>query len=343
MKRPIVILVLLILALAGTIYWHARVSPGVPDAATAKSYYQESYWAQSIKTVGAKEAYISFKKRVAEFDPNTQHGMAHAFGGALFNTGGIHMLSICDASFNYGCLHQFSGSAMQSLGLSAVQDLNQACLSDPDVNACQHGIGHGLISYLGYTERNLKEAVALCQQYAPSTSMQSCVSGVFMEYNLRSLLGANGQPRAKEGTDLTALCKPFAGLAGKSCVLYLVQWWKGALPKDDPVKTLARMERLCENVATAYRLTCYEGAGLTVPMTAHYDPQAAVALCDGAILDSQKALICRAYAAIVFAGTGTPLKAKQMCAGLTGAAEAYCTSYATGLAGIDYDLQPPKL
>ncbi len=153
-----------------------------------------------------------------------QHTEAHIFGGALYATEGLNGISTCDARFSSGCFHEFIGRAIADDGLSVVTQLNTVCTNK---GGCQHGIGHGLISYLGYSPEDLTKSIAICAGLPGEEMLDGCMGGSFMEYNMRTMLQvSNGAVRPATSTkDLLDPCDRFSGEAQRSCMLYQPQWW----------------------------------------------------------------------------------------------------------------------
>ena len=83
------------------------------------------------------------------------------FGDALYHTTSLKGIHICDSKFGFGCYHSFLEEAITDKGLSAINDLDNECSKQfSKGGSCQHGIGHGILSYLG--DDKLSQALTLC-------------------------------------------------------------------------------------------------------------------------------------------------------------------------------------
>src|SRR6185436_4304211 len=152
-------------------------------------------YTQSIKDLGPAKAYEIFKQDVTKItSPGSQHLLAHVMGTELYTELGLEGLSVCDDSFAFGCYHSFLGTAINQEGLGILNTVDQICnekKSDAK-SGCQHGIGHGIIGYLGYDQAQLLEALKYCEQLTYFGPLAGCGSGVFMEYNLKTMADPSG-------------------------------------------------------------------------------------------------------------------------------------------------------
>jgi hypothetical protein len=307
--------------------------------ATAPFTQQESYWQQRIAQVGGKRAYEEFAHSIAGVDASVQHGAAHSFGDALYRVEGLKGISVCDNRFSYGCYHQFLGRAILDKGLTVVPTLDQACAGS---NACEHGIGHGTLADLGYTSADLNHALSICDALPDNDPMQGCDAGVFMEYNLRTMV--NGTPgnqivRVPEAGGLFTPCATLSSTTDTAaCYFWQPQWWWVYFSETthmDSLSAFKKIATLCGALPNqAFAMECIAGAGEMAPAEAAYDPHAAAAACEAAFSTKQEQLICRGYAANIFLTTGSAAQARAVCDGLSGNAAAYCDAYASGSASI---------
>lgn len=307
-----------------------------PDIST-----REYFWQQRITTVGPFVAYNELSLYIKNKDASFQHKEAHIFGGALFKIVGLSGISACDSNFGYGCFHQFVGTAINMLGIGSVATLNQECLKMEQIGACQHGIGHGLISYLGYDEASLSRAIIICDSIGGGSDINGCTGGLFMEYNMRTMLGENAKIRPLGEKGWSAECSKYSGISQKSCTYYLGQWWWALLSKMAEEEKFAHMGDWCSKVSDEkLKRICFEGVGQMAPAAADYKTSRSVDLCKTVSLEYDKQLYCRSYGANTFLGIGFPEKAKEMCNGLSEIAQAYCIAYATGEASLSHELSP---
>src|SRR3989344_3237697 len=129
-------------------------------------------------------AYAEFLKTANALPYSDAHSLAHIVGAILYDREGIAGLSNCTNDFAFGCYHGFAGGVIEKRGITGVGEFTEACKRQEDVTDCEHGIGHGLLAYLGSDE--LIDALELCPQ-VPSGTVGGCYNGVFMEYFLSIL------------------------------------------------------------------------------------------------------------------------------------------------------------
>lgn len=248
---------------------------------------QEVHWEERITTVGGAPAYEELAKSVVNQVPNVQHEAAHIFGAALYRTKGLSGLSVCDSRFFLGCLHEFMARAIEDHGLSIVQELDQTCVashSSGESFLCQHGMGHGIEAALGYSLGDLQTALATCKSLANFDPTAGCYSGVFMEYNMRSMLGTSSL-REAQNNDMYAPCNALSDPYVLPCAFSQSQWWNELLFSHGIVsdaKRFTAMGLYCEHLGktSALRRACFGGIGNITAATVQFDPQKSIALCD---------------------------------------------------------------
>jgi hypothetical protein len=308
---------------------------------------QERFWEARIRAVGGMAAYQEFAHDVQGDDPGTQHGDAHIFGDALYTVAGLPGLSVCDSRFSYGCYHEFIGRAIADRGIDVINTLNSQCHALVNGEGCQHGIGHGILAYLGYKEPDLTRAVNTCSNLPGGSFIDGCYGGVFMEYNMRTLVDVNGPPRALDDGGLMSPCDSFAGEARQSCALLQPQWWGTMLPGTQSISGTAlfsKMGTLCEGFGDAASVrACFEGIGWMSSALANYSPQGAARLCDATSPNGALQLYCLSYAASLFDTVGLGVDAgREVCAGLPPDSLAYCDEYAGEEANFNNPLELPQ-
>src|SRR3989338_2641211 len=146
-------------------------------------------WSARIDSIGTARAYGEFKEAYEAQDSKFQHLAAHVMGSLLYEKEGLAGLGICDATFAFGCYHSFFGSAVSKEGIGAIKDFDRICMEKfgPWGTGCPHGIGHGILEYMGHEK--LDEALAACAHTTQKHPLLGCTSGVFMEYNFPVLIG----------------------------------------------------------------------------------------------------------------------------------------------------------
>lgn len=301
-------------------------SPGTPPLDFSAAV---SYWQDRIASVGGENAYKELAAFVSPMDASVQHDLAHAFGEALFREDGAAGISVCDSRFSYGCYHQLVGDAIAASGLPAINSINAECLKLSFSGPCQHGIGHGLVGYLGYTQSALQKAIAECTALKTAgATLQGCYGGAFMEYNMRTLASSSTRPLS---SDRFSPCDSYTGEAQASCYLYQPQWWWTAFSEKGESKggVLQEMGDLCATRSGIAREACYEGIGEMVPQAESYGSTATLSLCDEAGGTESDKVYCAIGAAVVFEGTGSTDKALEVCNALP-FSQADCLAYAQG-------------
>lgn len=294
---------------------------------------REAFWMAEIQKSGGVEAYKTFARVVRAYTEPDKHLEAHAFGAALYLTEGVSALSVCDERYGYGCFHQFMGHAISDLGLTSITSLSEACFAVLQSNRawCQHAIGHGLIAALGYEEKNLTEALSLCRGLPYDDPARGCYGGVFMEYNIRTMLGSDTPVREYTG-NLIDVCEIAETASKPTCFYWLPQWWHEShlLEKED-TEAFATMGSYCDTHAPSQTLleSCYRGIGLITPQTALYEPRYTQALCRAASTDDARFLACLSNAVGIISGVANREDAETACEGLGDISYEYCMAYAT--------------
>jgi len=298
----------------------------------------QEYWEERIEKVGSKDAHEELLEATASFDPSKGHGVAHIFGSALYIKDVEEGFLVCDSNLSYGCLHEFIGRSISDKGLETILEINELCDQRENSGGCQHGIGHGLLGFLGYEESSFEKAVAACQTLPNADAFVGCQAGVFMEYNLQSIAVAEevGTLRPLVDDNWYAPCSSLSGDTRKGCVLWQPQWWWELMVKENlSVEEVAiRGFELCQNGDSQDRDFCFAGAGQMIPSAANFDTKTIQSLCDSSVQNNQGQLICRAFSANVLFNTGDPIKAQEVCSDMQGEALKYCMAYANGNARV---------
>ena len=234
------------------------------------------YWRARIRTVGPEAAYAELKRsdtssprnREETLVPGLQHQEAHRFGAALYQELGTRGFSVCGTEFSYGCVHEFVGQMLADNSLSILPSLNDSCTSMTtlfDEALCQHGLGHGVLGYFGYTERALMKALEICRGLGVPSLPMGCYGGVFMEYNLRPLwlLPRSKSVRNPDPVGRPGLCVRVPDYARPSCLSHLPQWWaEGDRVQQGPKAIFALGQRCAAEVVTLPdRRSCLLGVG----------------------------------------------------------------------------------
>lgn len=256
----------------------------------------EQFWREHISDDGT-DAYAQFAQAVSGFTPGQQHEHAHVFGGTLYETLGLAGLAVCDQRFLYGCYHEFLGRAINERGIGVAGELNQSCLDilGESAHFCQHGIGHGLQAHFGYTDVDLKAALDICQTLSENDPIGGCNGGVFMEYNLHTMLGDISSIREEE--DVFAPCNDLAEPYLPACHFWQPQWWMQHEPATS--ETMSRIGDYCErmNGKSALQYRCFEGIGNLVAPAVDFDGERILELCRATSADVTLRAACIAQGA----------------------------------------------
>lgn len=286
--RAFLILIAAGVAIAGVLIWSG---PFPPSFALDEDLTTSELRAKLERDIrrDAQASYLAFKERFKDESFDTTHGAAHLFGETLFDVAGVGSILVCDADMNFGCFHGFVRAAVSALGLDAVKTLDGACatLGSHGAAICQHGVGHGILEYVGHD--HLTTALEVCASLDQPDPFAGCSGGVFMEYNVPLLTDEGGEffVAARPLTDPsnpympcdTLTSAPFA----QSCYHELAQWWKQVYPED-----YAEFGRFCEAVQDAdNKNACMRGIAKIIPQAAEYDVETSRALC--ALLPGEEA------------------------------------------------------
>lgn len=238
---------------------------------------QHKYWIEEITAKGGLQAFKDFKIVVQTLSPNTQHTLSHIFGQSLFEIGDLKNISICDSSFSYGCFHGFFAAAVKANGLNIINQADQACIDKLGAKGfgCQHGIGHGLLEYLG--KDKLSNALDICSRLSSPGGIFYCTDGVFMEYDFPAS-ELNGLIRTQTrlvSTDLYQPCDSVQDRYKQSCYYNLPNWWEQVLNKNNQ-----KIGQLCFRINQSdLKDFCYLGIGRAIPPLNKYSVNQSITDC----------------------------------------------------------------
>lgn len=229
-------------------------------------------WSNIIETKGPEEGYEIFKEFFKELYL-VQHNMSHIFGDILYEKEGVSGVAICDSTFSFGCFHGFFTSAISDVGLEIIPFLDEACNESTE---CQHGIGHGLMEYMG---NNIVSALRACELTNQPDPLAGCTSGVFMEYNVPLVVHNDTisvEPRELNEEKPYGPCIDIPERFRNSCYHELGQWWNQVYEKDYKL-----IGNLCKNIENdTYRQSCFSGVGNIIPNSAEYNLELTIQLCE---------------------------------------------------------------
>lgn len=249
-----------------------------------------AYWDQQIENHGAEAAYAEFKIKNAQSPERGRHLSAHIIGEKIFQTEGVSGIRFCDASFSFGCYHGFFGQVFSRQGVESLTELDSVCIRAFGSlgTGCQHGIGHGILEYVGY--QHIAKALELCEKTTRSAPLLGCVSGVFMEYNMplvgiSDALVPENRPFSEETADEP--CRLINNSYKKSCYFEIGGWLESSLYNDD-----ARVGTTCRTFSEEWRSLCFQGFGAMIPQREGYDVEKSKGVCD--VFGGEDGLYCRA-------------------------------------------------
>jgi hypothetical protein len=220
-------------------------------------------------------AYQQFALNNIKTDITQQHTAAHLFGKALYNKIGFSGIGVCDDQFSFGCFHGFLVEALMKDGTSVIKTLDQECQKKfPDNwTGCQHGIGHGILEYLGHT--NLMKALDLCQEINPE-KLQGCKGGVFMEYNLPMIFNGtslNNQQRTIDPQEPLKPCPTLAKIYRYACYYEISQLLEYHYSYE-------KLGEICQTITDSEEMIdCFKGIGHIAVIKAQFSIDEIIQLC----------------------------------------------------------------
>lgn len=290
--------------------------------------YNKQYWKQEIIRNGSEKAYGEFLQKNDLIPEARQHLFAHAFGEALFEERSIEAVLTCTDAYSFGCYHGLFSRAIAEGGKDALVKLDLACTEKfGNLSGCSHGLGHGILEYLGY--ESLNGALAMCSSFVSQpTPLLGCTSGVFMEY-LAPLKGVDGalapSSRPFDQERPFAPCTDVAEGYRSSCYFELGQWFRQT-PHTD-------YGELCSRLSGTAKMSCFLGIG--TDMTRGWkDAETLIDKC--ARYDAENELACRAGAA--WSLIGSPV-AVALCAYENAELKRVCIETADLTEGLDASIR----
>jgi hypothetical protein len=243
-------------------------------------------WKNKLDRAKPDQVYSEFKKAYHNINTNDAHTYSHIFGALLYINLGVKGIDICDSDFAYGCYHSFMAKAIEEQGTSVIYTLSRHCednLLDLQsvTTGCQHGVGHGILSYYGYTLHSLSHAVSVCQGFETPDERKACEAGVYMEYDFRTMLLDEGVRREFVQSDPYDPCDKLEKKLQYSCYYWHMQWvidtFYTRMSIDDEFKEIGKM---CSEIKeTDNKQQCFSGAGHFVGQYVYWDIPIAAKVC----------------------------------------------------------------
>ncbi len=238
-------------------------------------------------------------------------------------------MTVCDSSLLYGCYHQVVTRVLLDQGSASTERLIAQCPHNNEgaiAIGCEHGIGHGLLAYFGYSLEGLRSAIAHCPASSAHTRRDEffgCVQGIFMEFNFNTMLPK--PPRVFDFEHPLAPCSEVPKSAQLICIFMNAHWWEATVPITAPRSSLADLGEICSaNTRTnVEQYACYGGLGYGAPDIGNFNPGSISTLCTSASSDARNQAACLSCAAYTMAGIDSTTL-PTICAPLTGSAYEQC-------------------
>lgn len=164
-----------------------RVYPEIESLQSKQLSFRnlESYFQNLAQEKGAAYAYEVLK--IAPIPPNIDmHLLGHVVGDILYKQEGVNGIKICTNDFRNACSHSIVIGLFNDKGEGALPAIAQACRKAPGGSGaytmCFHGLGHGILAYLGY---DMEKAIEMCKKTGTveyrNREYIECVGGAVME------------------------------------------------------------------------------------------------------------------------------------------------------------------
>ncbi len=330
-RRNVIIGGVLAAVLFGMWYLHGRTDTP-PEGPRLNVSSLRAEFESLIQSEGAEAAYRSFVETYSS-QSLAAHSVMHVFGETLYTTGGVDAVVACGPELEYGCYHGFFTQAVKREGISIVGQLDAACrnTTGEQITACQHGLGHGIIEFLGVDK--LKEALEVCNQVPHDSPLGGCFSGVFMQYNVPQTVAENGTFQSTTRTPVDPgspydPCPTLPAAYQPACYHSLGQWWEKLYAPH-----YERMGRLCALVPDySYRTTCFHGLATAMTSSAEFESGEIIRRCRLMPDEESQTLCLRVAASSVERRTHDTFRPALICAAL-GTTSYECPGDVSALSG----------
>lgn len=289
---------------------------------------------ESVEKSFARDAEGTWRELVAtgkDLDYSDAHALTHVAGDALYRNFGIDGVGYCGPEFGYGCYHGAAGAALEAEGLDAAPRLRESCMRPGHgfFLGCIHGIGHGILVFLGNEE--LARALKACEPVQGEETIGGCWGGVFMEYNFNTMQSTDGiAPRPFESDAAHEPCDSLETKYAPACYYEQPSWWRvsfaiAARARGSYIKETGA---LCDGVSeSSLRDICFRGVGNVVGPQAGYDEKMMRAWC-GEIADDRGRELCLHEAfGHLLQSEGGRMRLAELCAEGDPAARELCSTY----------------
>jgi hypothetical protein len=305
-RRPLLLLTCVVAVIVGALAYRAYArAPDIGDYAS-----EHAYWLTEIPKEGGSAAYQEMVRRYAALPQPSAHEYAHVFGDALYETEGVDGFDNCGVAYVWGCYHSFIERAVVQKGIGVLDILEAHCKAMPstDVQECEHGLGHGILSYMGVT--HLTDALAECDKLSAPT--YGCASGIFMEY-LNGNIHENRPPVAYTDEGKYGPCDSVPEADRLVCYRRLPNWWAITF-KGSKDERPAFLEHNCLGIVPeAYRSACMIGVGYNETSESDFDPEKGKQICASLQNAGDRTICLYGGVLAIFQNTETRDKAVGMC------------------------------
>ena len=298
----------------------SSISNAVLESEPFSPAKERERWSQRIDEIGAERAYQELKHEYNQKIVD-QHNAAHLFGDTLYEKAGPKGIKVCDDAFLYGCFHGVVINIIMDKGLDAIPHLDCATGSPGFTGQCFHGVGHGLIEYLGTKKDNIIAALTTCDSLSSLKGFVGpCQAGVFHEYfeGAAFLAKVEHQPRPFNPDQPYGICPVLPNKFRTICYREITMVWVNHVSLDQLVELCNAISKIEE------REGCYEGAGTIMAPHTSYNSTEIITKCKK-IPYTRGEILCRHGAFRAFWGrledkTIAPL----VCEGLNEAEKDQC-------------------
>lgn len=242
-----------------------------------------------ITIYGGEEAYRLIKKTVERKSYPLAHNHLHLFGDVLYEVEGEGGFGVCDNTASFACFHGFFARAVTAEGLFAAEKLSEECkrIFQKNSISCEHGIGHGIMEFLG--QSRIADALEVCERMQKEPFLLGCMGGVFMEYNFPADISVS-EVRQFYG-DPYYPCDDLPKKYAPACFYEITQWWEKIFGTD-----YKKMGELCGKVkGDGEKEICFLGVGSMTAISTNYQKEEAKELCRK-MHDQNYEMLCRAGA-----------------------------------------------
>ncbi len=243
-----------------------------------------AYWQKRVTAIGTARAYEEFKSE--NLGPSTLenniHKKTHLFGAVLYESEKTDSISICDSFSGSGCYHEVVQLSIYDNDFSALLKIKDDC---ENKDGCNHGVGHGIIGYFGYSPAALISALDSCVVYG-DTSYRGCYGGVFMGYNVYFRDPSQSSTTTPSARPLSINdpynpCDRIPEQYRFACFVRQVQLWENTIFKNlSGIENIRSVIGLCSELQNeTYKKACLFGIGRNMWPLIQHDVDTMVRAC----------------------------------------------------------------